>query len=450
MPNVIVFDIDTLRTDHLGCAGYFRDTSPTIDRLAREGVFFPDMHASGVATGPGQTSMVTGLAPISHHFYLTPFNLPNLIDFDDDIPTLAELVQDVVGDMTTATFDNLINFKSHMDQFVRGYEYYVNCSRTAQPIHHHLVGGDLNKRLVPWIAAHADESFFLWVHYWDPHTPYNQPDAYRDLWPTPRGNHASLPHKRAGAGYDYVPGWGAEGQLWDPPDEPDANTIELYDGEIRYTDDLLAEVLGEVERQGLSDETVVVVTSDHGEQLGQHGMYGHAMLHEAVVQVPLVLWGPGVLPSGRVVPGYAQHADIAPTILDILGADPAQLPRFDGESLLPAIRAEADLRDEMLIEGGTWRALVRDGFKFIRGHLADVPELYDLANDPMEIINLADAEPERCAAMRRGLAQRVRQALGDQPDPLFSQLAHEVQAWDLALGRVWPSLTWQVPSQRGQ
>jgi len=110
--NVIWFVVDTLRADHLSCYGYFRETSPNIDRLAREGVLFEDSYASAIATGPGFTSLFTGLAAINHGFYLTPWNVPNAPLLDDRIVTLPELIQ-VRGDYTTAAFDNLINFRSH-------------------------------------------------------------------------------------------------------------------------------------------------------------------------------------------------------------------------------------------------------------------------------------------------------------------------------------------------
>ena len=127
--NVIWFVLDTLRSDHLGCYGYFRDTSPNIDRLAEEGVLFEDSYASAIATGPGFTSLFTGLAAIHHGFYLTPWNVPNAPLLDDRIVTLPELIQ-ARGDYTTAAFDNLINFRAHMKHFVRGFEFYVNITRS--------------------------------------------------------------------------------------------------------------------------------------------------------------------------------------------------------------------------------------------------------------------------------------------------------------------------------
>ena len=116
--NVMLIVIDTLCSDRLGCYGYWRDTSPTIDRLAREGTLFSEYRAAAIATGPAFTTIRTGLRAIHHKFYMTPFDRPNLINFDDAIPTLAEVIQDNT-EHTTVAVDNLINFASHMKQFVR-------------------------------------------------------------------------------------------------------------------------------------------------------------------------------------------------------------------------------------------------------------------------------------------------------------------------------------------
>ena len=445
-PNLVLIDIDTLRADHLGCYGYFRNTSPNLDRLAKEGVLFKDSHATAIATGPGQTSIITGLAPIHHHFYMTPYSLPNLIDFDDDIPTLAELIQDVVGGYTTAAFDNLINFKSHMDQFVRGFEYYVNATRSAKPIHHHLVGGDLNARLLPWLKAHAEERFFLFVHYWDPHTPYNQPDDYREIFSHVPGHLDDLEVKRAPAGYDYVPGWGKADEIceiWGSAAEGREWTVDLYDGEIRYVDELVGQVIRTLESLGLLEDTVVIITSDHGEQLGQHGMWGHGMLHEAVIYVPLIIWGPSVVPAGKVVSGYAQQADIAPTILALLGADETKLPRFDGMNLLPVIEGQEPLRDKMFAETSASRAMLDGRWKYIRTYYLDQEELYDLQSDPMEVNNLASQEEFVLEDMRGQLSAWIREGLGGQADPLWRQVATVAEAVDKVFGR-----QWRVPSVR--
>ncbi|MCD6506396.1 sulfatase [Candidatus Poribacteria bacterium] len=421
--NCILFVIDTLRADHLSCYGYFRNTSPNIDKIAEEGVLFKDAHATAIATGPGFTSIITGLSPIHHRFYLTPWNLPNLIDFDDSIPTLPEIIQDGIQSCTTAAFDNLINFASHMDQFVRGFEYYVNLTRTSKPIHHHVVGGEINKRLIPWLESHSNERFFLFVHYWDPHTPYNQPEEYRKVFSHKPGNLDDLVVKTALAGYEYVPGWGKVGEIWDPDPAQSKVTIDLYDGEIRYVDALVGEVMEALERLNIADRTALIVTSDHGEQLGQHGMYGHGMLHEAVIYIPLIIRCPNLLPEGKIIEGYVQQADIAPTILELMGLDEEKMPEMDGSSLIPVIEGGKGTREEIFVEDQEYRAYMRGSWKYMRNYFSGKEELYEVKSDPMEVINLTEREGGRLKEMRSKLDGWVKENLKGRPDPMWEQVA---------------------------
>ena len=109
-PNIVLIVMDAVRVDHLSCYGYFRETSPTLDRIAKEGVLFENYYASGIATGPGFTSIITGRYPTTHKYYLTPYNVTNVLSFDDNIPVLAEIMW--ANGYTTVAIDNLINFKS--------------------------------------------------------------------------------------------------------------------------------------------------------------------------------------------------------------------------------------------------------------------------------------------------------------------------------------------------
>lgn len=438
--NYILFVIDTLRADHLGCHGYFRDTSPNIDRLAKEGVLFKDAHATAIATGPGFTSIITGLSPVHHHFYLTPWNIPNLIDFDDAILTLPELIQDLVGGYVTAAFDNLINFSSHMDQFVRGFEFYVNVTGTSKPIHHHVTGGQINRRLIPWLKEHKNENFFLFVHYWDPHTPYNQPEEFRRIFHHEPGKLGDLEVREAPAGYRYVSGWGRVGDLWEPYPDEGKPTIDLYDGEIRYVDFMIGNVFETLKELGIEDKTVILITSDHGEQLGQHGLYGHRGLHESVVHIPLIMWSPSIIPSGKVVEGYVQQSDICPTILSLLGVEDEEMPKLDGESLLPVIEGKKPTRKEIFIEDHEQRAVMKDEWKYIRNYFECAEELYNLKNDPMEVLNLAVKEKKRTRDMRKQLFRWVDENLGGKPDPMWMQMARFSARWAAKFKEEFPDL----------
>ena len=439
-PNCIIFAIDTLRADHLGCYGYFRNTSPNIDKLANEGVLFKDSHATAVSTGPGFTSILTGLSPIHHHFYVTPWNLYNLIDFDDSIPTLPELVQEHIDGCTTAAFDNLINFYSHMDQCVRGFEYYINLTGTPTYDCQRVTAEMINRSLIPWLKAQKNKRFFLFIHYWDPHTPYNQPETYRRIFHHEHGKLDDLKVLQAPAGYQYVPGWGPVGELWEPFPEENKLTIDMYDGEICYVDHCIGEVITTLKELGIKENTVVLVTSDHGEQLGQHGLYDHRHLHESVVQVPLVLWAPNSLPKGKKIDGYVQHADIAPTILSLLGANMEKMPRFDGEDLSCLIEKKVGTRKKIFIEDHEERAVIDEKWKYIRSYFDGKEELYDMMNDPMEILNLTAKFENKTKIMRDQLFNWVDQNLQGQPDPLWIQIAEWSARWAMTFKKDFPDL----------
>ena len=445
--NIILIVIDTLRADHLSCYGYFRETSPTLDRLAREGVVFEDMYASGVPTGPGFTSIVTGLYPVSHRYYITPYDVPNAYQLDDDIPVLAEILWD--HGYVTAAVDNLINFRSHMKHFVRGFEYYMNPTKTSRWVHHHVTADQVNRMAVPWIRRHSYERFFLFVHYWDPHMPYNQPEGYRRVFRHRRGDYSDLRVERAPAGYEYVPGWGRLGEIVEGDED---RSIDLYDGEVLYVDNAVAELVESLKDEGVLDDTLIIVTSDHGEQLGQHGIWGHAGLHEPVIRVPLIMRCPGKLPRGLRVRGYAQHADIVPTILELAGISVSH--RFDGTSLLSLIRGEWG-REFAVCETWGERCIVRGEWKLIVHYEAELKalpevfpqpyrlreyalkwplktllervrvkggvgyEFYNLREDPMETVNLAEEEGDVLGELKALLDEWIGERVGEGEDPML-------------------------------
>jgi tetratricopeptide (TPR) repeat protein len=213
-----------------------------------------------------------------------------------------------------------------------------------------------NEAIEPWLREHADERFFCWVHYFDPHATYSPPEPFR-------GRYAD----------------------------------DLYDGEIAYADSQLGELLALLGDLDVRDRTLVIMTSDHGEGLGEHGEMTHSLLiHDATVHVPLVIEAPGVLPQGQVVRRQVSLVDIAPTVLDLLGVDaPVQ---FDGVSLLTAPE-DGEMRPAYIETLSTftlhgWAPLMgvrRDDYKYV---LAPRRELYDLREDPGELNNLYDQRPE--------------------------------------------------------
>ena len=426
--NVVWFVLDTLRSDHLGCYGYFRDTSPNLDRLASEGALFENSYASAIATGPGFTSLHTGLAAVNHGFYLTPWNVPNAPLLDDRITTVAERIQ-ARGNYTTAAFDNLVNFRSHMKHFVRGYEFYINITRSPAWLHHTILADEVNHRLLPWLAQHAAEPFFAFVHYWDPHTPYNHPEQFRGRFSRHRDD---LAVETAPDGYGYVPGWGPVDRL--PEDKPN-HSIDLYDDEVLYTDHCVGRVVDQLDALGILGDTAILITSDHGEDLDLHGNWGHGTVHETTARVPLILWDPQHVAPRTRIPGFAQHADNAPTLLDYfphqerpefgrLGAKlmPDVEAPFDGASLIALANGTREAPEEIVVECGRQRAYIAPPWKLLWHKDGSPPELFHLTNDPCEIHDRAGQERAVAEQMAGKLAAWVdRQLAGQRTDPIFEE-----------------------------
>ena len=429
---IIVFVIDTLRADHLGCYGYFRDTSPNIDRLAKEGVLFKDSYSTAITTGAGFTSIITGQPPIKHRFYNTAFNIPNLNHLDDTIPTVAQIIQESERGYITAAFDNLINFASPMDHLARGMEYYIN--PTGHPRQHcGLVGEKINEKLMGWLEEHKDKSFFAFVHYWDPHTPYNHPKKFHEIFSHKPGNLKDLKVKKAKAGYSYVPGWGKVDKMWENFYTEYLTTgekyigIDLYDEEIRYVDFLIGQIIEKLRQLKIDNETLVIITSDHGEQLGQHNYFLHYKVIEGDIHVPIILYSPSLKEKGKTIEGFVQHIDIAPTIFSYL--DIEKPPYLEGISLFDIMNGNKETREKIFIEGHEYRAVIDKKWKYIRSYLKAEEELYNLEIDPMEEINLAERENKRLKKMRTTVDRWVRENLKREPDPLWGEIGRWASMW---------------------
>jgi len=453
--NVLWIVVDTLRAERMGCYGYFRDTSPTIDRLAADGVLFEDFYCSALSTGAAFSCLFSGLPSIAHRFYATPADSPNMMNFDDAIPTLPEIVQ-CNSSYRTVAVDNLMNFGGHMKQTARGFEFYINPTSDGGFPQPEYTAGEALERFLPWLDCFGREEFFAFVHLWDPHhNPYRAP-GYRDRFLQDPNSLDGLPALEAPAGYRYVPQWGRVGEIvWgvsgeqlvrdvdggtasmlDPGDER-AMSQDLYDCSIAYMDSQLAGLLDKLRDLALLDQTIIVLTADHGEGLGIHGTWGHGLLYEDTVHIPLILWRPGLLPQGVRVKGFAQHVDVAPTLLDLMGiAAPGRTlhsrigtaltvdVRMEGRSLLPQIRGDQPGRRFMVAEvrrgppDPGYRSFREGAWKLIE-NLAGERQLYDLEWDPVEKVNLAQSEASRCEDMSLRLQAWVGEHLhGGAQDPM--------------------------------
>lgn len=469
-PNVLLLALDTLRADRLGCYGYPRPTSPTLDAFAAGGVLFEEFISPHIPTAPGFATMFTGKDVISHQRAM----LSGPVEPDETVRPLAELL--AAEGYQTAAVDSL------RDWFRRGYEHFETYSWPwrQSPEEEWRRAELVTEKTLPLLerlAANARPGahrrpFYLFLHYWDPHTPYLPPHDLRDRFYDGRPGDERDPANRSldtmfrwDPFADYYRAW-----LGDVTDARYVNA--LYDACLCYMDGVLARLFARLDELGLAEQTLVVITADHGESLDEHDCwYDHHGLYEENIHVPLLMRRPGALPAGVRVSGLTRQQDVAPTILDHVGlGHVVERERMDGASLLPLLArpgaaarthrapapgaAIADQEARGTCEGvylteNTWmrkRGWRTRGYKLIESvgpdfHSFAPLELYDLEADPQERRNLAksrlDIVAQLQSQMYRWLAERT--AASGKPDPMSYQVHHPIKiGWG-----------WRFGSQRG-
>lgn len=385
--NVILISVDTLRADHLSAYGKHLVATPHIDRLASEGVLFEQATSVAPTTLPAHASLLTGLTPLRHGvhdnvgFYLT-----------EEHRTLAHHLRE--HGYLTAGFVGSFVLDARFG-LARGFDDYDDALGSAADVLEagwvaQRPGSEVLASFVDWLGSteREDSPFFAFVHFYDPHTPYTPPDEF-------------LPQTAVAR-----------------------DTAAAYRGEVAFVDSLVGGLLDELERRGLHEETLVVLTSDHGESLGEHRELTHGFfLYESTLRIPMILRYPRA-PEGTRVTTLARIEDLAPTIVDLLNLPPME--DIDGESLVPAI----DNRDEgnaRIAYAQTFVPRLEYGFSELRSlrraeHklvLAPRLELYDLIADPSEETNLAEAQPGLARQMRKMLEELVEaEVVATTPAPL--------------------------------
>jgi len=338
-PNVLLISLDTLRADHLGCYGYARDTSPNLDRFAKEGVLFESMTAASSWTVPSHMSMFTSLYPSVHGVEDTKKQL------GEAVPTMAEIL--AKHGYTTAGFVTGPSL-NHSMGFHRGFGFYDDFTVTLmhdENLFHDLDADKSGINQVPtnhvitnlataWLHKNAGEKFFLFLHYWDCHNDYIPPEPYdRKFYLEYEGpeNGRNVTNRQAELERSASP-------------ETKKRLIALYDGEIAHTDAHVGKMLAALDELKLSERTLVIIVSDHGEGFWEHGRLHHGNnLYEELIHVPLLMRLPGVLPAGLRVKGNASHVDVLPTLLGLLGLP--QQNAIHGSDLSQACRGKGDAPD---------------------------------------------------------------------------------------------------------
>jgi arylsulfatase A-like enzyme len=397
-PDVFVLNVDMLRADHVGVYGYARDTTPEIDRLARQGVLFRRAHSHAPWTFPSVVTLLTGLHPTSHgagyaheggHFVTTTIS--------DDLVTLAEVLHGA-GYATAAFVTNPLlkrasglaqGFDVYRDEFVRDWfrdgdpQWWLG-SMTAEHV---------DAAALDWLDQTPGRPHFVYLHYIDVHGPY----LTTRPWGRPEG---SVPQNVA----EYARTSGKALPLM----------VDLYDGALRYVDGEIGGFVRTLAARGILDHAIVLITADHGDEFGDHGGFGHGhTLYEELVHVPLVMVRTQAFPVTRVVDDVVGQIDVVPTIAELAGVSAP--PGLPGRSLVPLARGASGAAPTVLMEMDNrgrepWNAapgapdvvyglLVPPTTKYIASRRTALGEdgttaherveVYDLGRDPGEHANRA-------------------------------------------------------------
>jgi arylsulfatase A-like enzyme len=377
--NVILYLIDALRADHLDAYGYSRKTSPTITELANEGVRFARCFSQETWTRPAIVSLFTSTYSLVH----------GVRGHADAVPNYMALLPEILRSHGYATAAVSLNSNmGRLANLTRGFgqfdETYVLKRRDCLP------------ESTAFLENCRDRRFFLYIHTVEPHWSYKPPEEFVRLF-VPAGE--------------------------DPRD------VDLYDAEIVRADSNVGLFVSKLKELGMYDNTLLIVTADHGEAFGEHeGIFKHAdKPYNELIHIPLIMRLPGALPTGKVVEQNVQFIDIAPTILDIVNIQGNE--QFHGMSLLPLITGgprEAFESRTVYAVGKGVTAAIRDDWKLLRGQ--DKVSLYNLSTDPGETKNVAsenapvvkslEEELSSHQALQKRLAEQIRGSRPDEDTPL--------------------------------
>lgn len=437
-PDVVLVSIDTLRADHLGAYGRSPTLTPEMDRIAREGVVFTRALASSPWTTPSVASLLTGLPTVRHGagrpisagftFRRSPL--------EGRFTTLAERFS-AAGYRTRGVVAN--GFLHPESGMAQGFHEFATPAGGAMmasfmrdlPLTRMIVAltpaekwGDyraqgLTDIALRWLDDTDPRPLFLWVHYIDPHTPFQADPARLDVAAMSEMMHQAHPPLREDgtvigdifAGTDLV----RSGSLWLGPRDRE-RLRQYYAGEVAYTDKHVGRLFEALRSRGAKRRVIAALTADHGEEFWDHGHFEHGHdYYREVTWVPLVFWGAGAVPAGRTVTTVAGLVDVAPTLVELAGL-PAMTPQApdEGRSLADQWGASAGTGTPaaparfsggnlyglpaVLVEDGRWRFLLRAN---------GMQELYDVTLDPLERHNVALANPEATERYRRVLEPQL-------------------------------------------
>ena len=404
--NVILIIIDTLRPDHLGCYGYFRDTSPNIDALTQRSFVFNNAYAASSWTRPSIASIVSSQLPLEHGIY----SEGNEGRLQEEAFTIQDFFK--AREYATAAFYSNPQYNFGVVQTF-DYTHYVG-NQSADRIYGHALD---------WLEANSDKRFFLLIHNNDPHDKYEfhegfsftaRDSEYRALDPL-------FPVRIDGSSVTSEDREGIVVLDKEQLAEMEAN----YDGEIAFTDHHLGRLIDYLKQNDLDKNTVVIITADHGEEFLDHGGYWHGCtLYNELIRVPLIICLPGG--ENEVVEEAVSLIDIFPTVVDIVEGDSGNKYDLTGQSLLPLIE-EGPWREKPIFSATAFRgplkySLIDGRHKMIRYASGDVVGYYDLKDDPNELHSLDPGDSLPFRLMSEELSRLIEKTkITDSGEATLSQ-----------------------------
>ena len=397
-PNIVVVTLDTTRADHIGAYGYDRARTPNLDALAASGVRFERAWTVSNNTLPAHVSVLSGLQPQRTGVPRNGHKLPK------STPWAPETLK--AAGYETAAFVSASALSGKLG-LSRGFDLYDDSFDVKELDQRQRHGDDTTDAVLAWLEKPRDKPFFVWVHYFDPHYPYTPPAPYDTMYGTGYTGPAD------GSLEYLLRVWGRGGKEKIETTAADRQRmIDLYDGEIAFLDTQLGRLFSAIDDKGRGEDTLIVVTADHGESLDEHDyLFDHGeYLYEPSLHIPLIVRPPlreDVAP--RVVDAAVQNVDVATTALAMAGV-PVKAP-LDGMDLTPLLRGTPpDPSDKAFAESCRpwqierkhkgWKNLykaqaVREGtLKLIATPYQKRVELYDLATDPQELQDVASVRPD--------------------------------------------------------
>ncbi|MBD3349635.1 MAG: sulfatase-like hydrolase/transferase [Candidatus Eisenbacteria bacterium] len=468
--NVVLVLVDALRADHLGCYGYSRQTSPNVDRLAGEGVLFTRAYSQAPRTKESTASMVTSLYPSTHGMSRLGNVLP------ESATTLTEAMKEAgyataifaANPMISPTYGfgrgvdhfyteapsvldralllrvsrkagRRLSAVSWLPELMANVEEFLPMPGADYPFE----GRDaarINGAFLEWVDGLGETPFFAYLHYMEPHTPYEPPAPFDETFDPgyegpkvttyPEGESLILPF--------------VEGK--ELPEQVRRNMVAQYDGSIAYFDEQFEDLLAGLRRRGLEDETLIVFTSDHGEEFFEHRGWGHGhSLHEELIRVPLIMWCPGSIPAGETLDTVVRHVDLMPTLLGAAGTvKTLDAPEYEGVNLWTMLRSRSELGTELpvfaevLAGGHSAQGLVKGTWKIVltRFGAEEHVALFDLSGDPDERVNLSSERGDIAEALLSELLVLCDAAASRRGDTGITELDEETEEKLRALGYV--------------